>query len=67
MENFSRIEMMLMSDGLLKLIGDAKEAVKLVDDPTTNKAIEAYRNRLVALNSKLCSVISEMENSQQMV
>ena len=67
MENFSRIEMMLMSDGLLKLIGDAKEAVKLVDDPTTNKAIEAYRNRLVALNSELCSVISEMENSQQMV
>ena len=67
MENFSRIEMMLMSDGLLKLIGDANEAVKLVDDPATHKAIEAYRNRLVALNSKLCSVISEMENSQQMV
>ena len=67
MENFSRIEMMLMSDGLLKLIGDANEAVKLVDDPATRKAIEAYRNRLVALNSKLCSVISEMENSQQMV
>ena len=63
MENFSRMEMMLMSDGLLKLIGDANEAVKLVDDPVTHKAIEVYRNRLVALNSKLCSVISEMENS----
>lgn len=49
MGKFSRIEMMLMSDGLLKLIGDANEA---------------YRNRLVALNSKLCSAISEMENSQ---
>lgn len=49
MKNFSKIEMMLMSDGLLKLIGDANEA---------------YRNRLVALNSKLCSAISEMENSQ---
>lgn len=67
MENFSKIEMMLMSDGLLKLIGDANEAVKLVDDPATYKAINGYRNRLVALNSKLCSAISEMENSQQMV
>lgn len=64
MDKFSRIEMMLMSDGLLKLIGDANGAVKLVDDPETQKAIAAYRNRLVALNSKLCSVISEMENSQ---
>ena len=64
MENFSRMEMLLMSDGLLKLIGDANEAVKLVDDTATRKAIEAYRNRLVALNSKLCSVISEMENSK---
>lgn len=64
MANFSRMEMLLMSDGLLKLIGDANEAVKLVDDPATHKAIEAYRNRLVALNSKLCSAISEMENSK---
>ena len=37
MENFSRIEMMLMSDGLLKLIGDVNEAVKLVDDPATKQ------------------------------
>lgn len=64
MENFSRIELMLMSDGLLKLIGDANEAVKLVDDSAAHRAIEAYRNRLIALNSKLCSVISEMENLQ---
>ena len=67
MENFSRMEMMLMSDGLLKLIGDANEAVKLVDDPATHKAIKEYRNRLVALNSKLCSVISEMEIPNKMV
>lgn len=53
-----------MSDGLLKLIGDANEAVKLVDDSAAHKAVEAYRNRLVALNSKLCSAISEMENSK---
>lgn len=64
MGKFSKDEMMLMSDGLLKLIGDANEAVKLVDDPATHKAVEAYRNRLVALNSKLCSAISEMENSK---
>lgn len=64
MDKFSKDETMLMSDGLLKLIGDANEAVKLVDDPATHKAINGYRNRLVALNSKLCSVISEMENSK---
>lgn len=64
MDKFSKDEMMLMSDGLLKLIGDANEAVKLVDDPATHKAINGYRNRLVALNSKLCSAISEMENSK---
>lgn len=39
MDKFSKDEMMLMSDGLLKLIGDANEAVKLVDDPATHKAI----------------------------
>lgn len=38
MDKFSRIEMMLMSDGLLKLIGDANGAVKLVDDPETQKS-----------------------------
>lgn len=64
MDKFSKDEMMLMSDRLLKLIGDANEAVKLVDDPATHKAINGYRNRLVALNSKLCSAISEMENSK---
>ena len=64
MNTFSKDEMMLMSDGLLKLIGDANKAVNLVDDPATHKAIEAYRNRLVALNSKLCGVISKMENSK---
>ena len=61
MKNFSKMEMMLMSDGLLKLIGDANDVVKLISDKNTQKAITEYRNRLVSLNSKLCSVVSDMD------
>lgn len=42
MDTFSKDEMMLISDGLLELIGKANKAVSLVPDPAThdNRSIQ---------------------------
>lgn len=59
MENFTQQELCTLSNGILALIRDAGESKKLVHSEQTQLSIDKEIKQLVALNSKVCSMMEE--------
>lgn len=57
--NFTDEELCTLSNGVLALIRDAREAKKLVNSKEAHNAIEGEINALIALNSKLCGMMMQ--------
>ncbi len=59
MENFTQQELCTLSNGILALIRDAGESKKLVHSEQAQLSIDKEIKQLVALNSKVCSMMEE--------
>lgn len=56
---FTRDELLLMSEGVIKLIQDASKAIELVSYDEAQKLIRVHIEELQALNSKLCQAAED--------
>lgn len=57
---FTRDELLLMSEGVLRLIRDASKAMELVSyDETQKYNIRVHIEDLQALNTKICQAVKD--------
>lgn len=56
---FTRDELLLMSEGIIKLIQDASKAIELVSYDEAQKKIRVYIEDLQALNTKICKAAED--------
>ena len=56
---FTRDELLLMSEGIIKLIQDASKAIELVSYDEAQKKIRVHIEDLQALNTKICGSIKD--------
>lgn len=54
--DFTKDELFLMSEGIIRLIKDSGKVTDLVPDKRTKKAIDKYIETLQKLNTKICEV-----------
>lgn len=54
---FTRDELLLMSEGIIKLIQDAGKAMELVSYDEAQKYIKLHIEDLQALNTKICQAV----------
>ncbi len=52
--DFTKDELFLMSEGIIRLIKDSGKVTDLVPDNKTRKAIDNYIEKLQRLNTKIC-------------
>ncbi len=52
--DFTKDELILMSEGIIRLIKDSGKVTDLVPDNKTRKAIDNYIEKLQRLNTKIC-------------
>lgn len=62
--NFTNSELCTISNALIALISNAKAAKELVYDSSTHVCIDKEIENLIALNSKVCSIMS-VENDME--
>lgn len=56
---FTRDELLLMSEGVLRLIRDASKAMELVSYDEAQKLIRVHIEDLQALNTKICKAAED--------
>ncbi len=56
---FTRDELLLMSEGILRLIRDASKAIELVSYDETQKLIRVHIEDLQTLNTKICKAAED--------
>ena len=56
---FTRDELLLMSEGIIKLIQDASKAIELVSYDEAQKLIRVHIEDLQALNTKICQAAKD--------
>lgn len=56
---FTRDELLLMSEGVLKLIKDANKAIELVSYDEAQKHIRVHIDDLRELNGKICKAAED--------
>jgi len=56
---FTRDELLLMSEGIIKLIQDASKAIELVSYDEAQKKIRVHIEDLQALNTKICKAAKD--------
>ena len=56
---FTRDELLLMSEGVLRLIRDASKAMELVSYDEAQKLIKVHIEDLQALNTKICQAVKD--------
>ena len=56
---FTRDELLLMSEGIIKLIQDASKAIELVSYNEAQKYIRVHIEDLQALNTKICQAVKD--------
>lgn len=64
---FNDRELELLSDGILRLIGEANDAARMLSPSapeSLNREIRAYRDELNDLNSRLCAAMDEQEKQE---
>ena len=57
--DFTRDELLLMSEGIIKLIQDASKAIELVSYDEAQKLIRVHIEDLQALNTKICQAAKD--------
>ena len=57
--DFTRDELLLMSEGIIKLIRDASKAIELVSYDEAQKHIRVHIEDLQALNTKICQAVKD--------
>jgi len=57
--DFTRDELLLMSEGVLRLIRDASKAMELVSYDEAQKKIRVHIEDLQALNTKICQAVKD--------
>ena len=57
--DFTRDELLLMSEGIIKLIQDAGRAIELMSYDEAQRLIRLHIEDLQALNSKICGIAKE--------
>ena len=57
--DFTRDELLLMSEGIIKLIQDASKAIELVSYDEAQKKIRVHIEDLQALNTKICKAAKD--------
>lgn len=56
---FTRDELLLMSEGIIRLIQDASKAIELVSYDEAQKKIRVHIEDLQALNTKICQAVKD--------
>lgn len=56
---FTRDELLLMSEGIIKLIQDASKAIELVSYDEAQKLIRVHIEDLQTLNTKICKAAED--------
>ena len=56
---FTRDELLLMSEGIIRLIQDASKAIELVSYDEAQKKIRVHIEDLQALNTKICKAAED--------
>ena len=57
--DFTRDELLLMSEGIIRLIQDASKAIELVSYDEAQKLIRVHIEGLQALNTKICKAAED--------
>lgn len=57
--DFTRDELLLMSEGVLRLIRDVSKAMELVSYDEAQKKIRVHIEDLQALNTKICQAVKD--------
>jgi len=56
---FTKDELLLMSEGIIRLIQDASKAIELVSYDEAQKKIRVHIEDLQALNTKICKAAED--------